>query len=229
MTGGLRYDAVTAVALMVPGSGTPEGLKEPRALAPCGGKPLVSWSLDALAQLDVVRRVVVALPARSDPPAGTVAVAARDDLVATVEDALAAAGSADIVILHDPCRPVLDGTLFARALSDLREHRCDAVVAAEALTDTIKQVDREGRIAGTLPRGEVWQIQTPQVYRVDALRRALATARRRLDSAAGGPEGDALLPACIEGRVRIVGVPRDSLYVRRPADLAVAELLLHRR
>jgi 2-C-methyl-D-erythritol 4-phosphate cytidylyltransferase len=214
---------------MVSGSETPEGSEAPRALAPCGGKPLVSWSLEALEQLDVVRRVVVALPGRSDPPTGTVAVALRDDLVATVEDALAAAGSADIAILHDPCRPVLDGALFARALSDLREHRCDAVVAAESLTDTIKRVDAGGRIVETLPRGEVWQIQTPQVYRVDALRRALAVARRRLDAAVDGPQGDALLPACVEGRVRVVGVPRDSLHVRRTADLAVAELLLRRR
>jgi 2-C-methyl-D-erythritol 4-phosphate cytidylyltransferase len=214
---------VPAVALLVSGCESPDG---PDALAPCGGKPLIAWSLEALQQLDAVQRVVVALPGCTDPPAGTFAVPVRDDLAATVEDALAAAGPAAIAIVHDPLRPVVDGALFARALAGLREHGCDAVVAAEPLTDTLKRVDGDGRIVETLRRGEAWQIQTPQVYRIAALRRALAAARRRLDEGGELAPGHALLPACVEGPVRVVGVPRDSLHVRRAADLAVVELVL---
>lgn len=207
-------------------SEAPEGAGGSQVLALCGGKPLVSWSSDAVRQMEATARVVVALPAGAAPPEGTIPVTIRDDVVATLEAALAAAGPADIAILHDPCRPLADGALFEHALRELKEHRCDAVVAGEPITDTLKRVDADGRITETLPRGEAWRIQTPQVYRAAVLRRALAVARRRIEDGRQAPDDPAFVPSCVDGRVRVVGVPRDSVHVRGPADMRVAEQLL---
>jgi 2-C-methyl-D-erythritol 4-phosphate cytidylyltransferase len=223
-----RAELVTAVAILVGGEEEVAESMSPTALALCGGKPLVAWSVDALRALGEVERIVVALPTPPRRTHGVVSVPASEDLLATLEAALAAVGPAEAVIVHDPYRPLVDAALFARTLAELHEHRCDAVIAAAPVTDTLKRVDAEGVIVDTVPRGEVWQMQTPQAYRADALRRAIARARRSRGKADVPLADHGLLPACVDGRVRIVGMPHQTLHVRRPVDVRVAELLLAR-
>lgn len=175
-----------------------------------GADPAPAVSVEWLVATGVIGRVVVATTAGADAPAGAVATAAGPGIVATVERALDAAGPCEVAVVHSIEQPPVDRAFLVRLLADLREHRCDAVVAAAPVTDTLKRVDGEGRIVETLPRGEIWRLQTPQAYRVPALRRALARARERVDAGEGVPTRHALLPACVDGRVRITGIPLDT-------------------
>jgi 2-C-methyl-D-erythritol 4-phosphate cytidylyltransferase len=87
--------------------------------------------------------------------------------------------------------------------------------------DTIKRV-REGRVVETPPRAECWAAQTPQVFRVEILREALAKAE------AEGVIGtdDAQLVEALGVEVRIVPGDPDNLKITGPEDLALAERLL---
>ena len=54
------------------------------------------------------------------------------------------------------------------------------MIAAAPVSDTIKEVGDDGRtVARTLERRRLWAVQTPQVFRREALERALLGARRR--------------------------------------------------
>jgi 2-C-methyl-D-erythritol 4-phosphate cytidylyltransferase/2-C-methyl-D-erythritol 2,4-cyclodiphosphate synthase len=92
-------------------------------------------------------------------------------------EALAARSPApDIVLIHDCARPFVDVGVVRRAVTAARE--TGAAVPGVAVTDTIKEVAPDGRIAGTPPRDRLRAVQTPQAFRfqliLDAHRRAAA-------------------------------------------------------
>ena len=84
--------------------------------------------------------------------------------------------SADaLVAVHDAARPCVPSgaltELFARAAA----HPVGAIWA-QALTDTIKRANPNGEIVDTLERNELWRAQTPQIFRLGALKSALMHA-----------------------------------------------------
>jgi 2-C-methyl-D-erythritol 4-phosphate cytidylyltransferase len=99
--------------------------------------------------------------------------------------------------------------------------RCGAAILAAPIPDTVKRV-REGRIVGTPPRAECFAAQTPQVFRIEWLREALAKAD------ADGVRGtdDAALVERLGVEVRVVPGPATNLKITTAADLALAEALL---
>jgi 2-C-methyl-D-erythritol 4-phosphate cytidylyltransferase len=95
-------------------------------------------------------------------------------------------------------------------------------VAAQAVTDTIKESHDGKTIERTLDRALLWAVQTPQTFRVDVIRRALSEVRRRglvvTDDTA----------ACelIGQQARLVVSTLPNPKVTRPEDLPCIEALL---
>ena len=54
-----------------------------------------------------------------------------------------------------------------------------AAVAAQRVTDTIKASEDGAKISQHLERNRLWAVQTPQTFRVDVIRRALAAVREK--------------------------------------------------
>jgi 2-C-methyl-D-erythritol 4-phosphate cytidylyltransferase len=77
-------------------------------------------------------------------------------------------------------------------------------------------------VAGTLDRGRLWAAQTPQVFRTEALRRALAA----YPADAPAATDEAMLVEAAGGRVLIHPAPPENVKVTTPFDLRVAEHLL---
>jgi 2-C-methyl-D-erythritol 4-phosphate cytidylyltransferase len=77
----------------------------------------------------------------------------------------------------------------------------------------------------TLDRGELWSVQTPQVFRRDALAAALEAPAEQLARATD----DASLIERGGGRVIVVPSPAENIKVTTPVDLQLAELLLAAR
>lgn len=215
-----------AVALVVAaGRGERLGSDGPKAFVALAGRPLLDWSLAALRAVPAIERIVVALPAGVAAPAGCIGVEGGAERSHSVRAALAAAGAADVVLVHDAARPLLTPDLIVACLAALDDGDWDAAIAATPVTDTIKRAAGDGRVLETLDRSELWSIQTPQVFRRAALERALA----RPDAELAAATDDAMLVERDGGRVRVVAAPRENLKVTTPLDLAVAELLLQRR
>ncbi len=150
----------------------------------------------------------------------------------------------ELVAIHDAARPLLTPELLEETIATLTaDPDASGAVAATPVTDTIKQAAGGGfagrlvtlptdtgakgpvEIESTLDRGRLWAAQTPQVFRVDALRAALAANPERVATATD----EAVLVEVAGGKVLIHPAPAENLKVTTPLDLRLAELLLAER
>jgi 2-C-methyl-D-erythritol 4-phosphate cytidylyltransferase len=83
---------------------------------------------------------------------------------------------AEIVAIQDAARPCTAAELIRETIAAARE--TGAAVAAQPITDTIKETEDAKIISRTLDRSKLWSVQTPQTFRVDVIRRAIAAARQ---------------------------------------------------
>jgi 2-C-methyl-D-erythritol 4-phosphate cytidylyltransferase len=217
---------MTIALIVAAGSGERLGADRPKALVDVAGRPMLQWSIDALAAMDEIVQIVVALPRGTQAPPGTVGVeggATRSD---SVRFALAAAGEGDTVLVHDAARPLLTPALAREVTGALqRDEHAQAAIAAAPVSDTIKRADADGAVSETLQRASLWAVQTPQVFRRDALARALEAPPELL----GAATDDAWLVERQGGRVLVVRVGGENLKVTTPLDLEIAGMLLSRR
>ena len=213
-----------AVALIVAaGSGERLGASLPKALVPLHGRPMMQWSIDALAAVPAIAEIVVSLPPGATPPEGVTGVRGGAVRSESVRLALAAAGPGDPVLVHDAARPLLAPELAERVLAALeRDPALDAAIAAAPVSDTIKRAGADGRVLETLERAGLWAVQTPQVFRREALGRALSAGPEELARATD----DAWLIERLGGSVAVVECGEQNFKVTTPGDLRLAELVL---
>ena len=240
MTAAGKATAVIAAA----GAGDRLGADAPKALVEIAGRPLVAWCLDAFVEAESIDEIVIAAPPGHETqiegtvPEGVVAkvVAGGAARAESVKAAVAAAQN-EIVAIHDAARPLVTAGLVDGVVEKLDE-RPDAagVIAAAPITDTVKRADEprpaKGEfehggptIARTESRDHLWAAQTPQAFRIAALREALDADPQRLAAATD----EAMLVEKAGGKVLIHPSPASNLKVTTPHDLEVAELLLARR
>jgi 2-C-methyl-D-erythritol 4-phosphate cytidylyltransferase len=127
---------------------------------------------------------------------------------------------AEIVAIQDAARPCTSHALIAATVAAARQ--TGAAVAAQPVTDTIKE-SRAGKfIEGTLDRSRLWAVQTPQTFRVAIIRQALFEVRRR-----GLLVTDDTAACELIGQpVQLVLSTQPNPKVTRPEDLACIEALL---
>jgi 2-C-methyl-D-erythritol 4-phosphate cytidylyltransferase len=208
-----------AVVGIVPAGGSGErlGADRPKAFVVCAGRPLIEWSLEVLDA--VCDRVIVAAPPDYDD--GPDRVRGGESRSASVRNAVAAAEEADVFVVHDAARPLVNRDLVARCLEALVPG-VDGAIAAIPMTDTVKEVATDGRVLRTLDRSTLWAIQTPQVFRADILRRAL----ERDAAALAAATDDAWLVDDAGGVITVVESYPENLKVTRESDLRIAEAFL---
>ena len=165
---------------------------------------------------------------------------------ASVSNALEAVET-ELVAIHDAARPLLTPELVRGVAGTLgADPEAAGAIAATPVTDTIKRVagspapppgpvssqlsPSEGPnrllvVGETLDRTELWAAQTPQVFRVDALRAALAGDPER----AAAATDEAMLVEAAGGRVLIHPVEAENMKVTTALDLRLAESLLCER
>ena len=197
------------------GSGERLGADRPKAFVVCAGRPLVEWSIEVLSA--VCDRVIVAAPAGHRRPGWVEGGASRS---ASVRNALDDAPEARTVVVHDAARPLVTRQLVESCLGALLG--VDGAIAAAPVSDTIKQAYPDGTVERTLDRSRLWAVQTPQVFRAEALRRALDVE----DDVLAAATDDASLVEAAGGSVRVVEAPPENFKVTSTSDLARAEALL---
>lgn len=221
------------VAVLVPAAGRGERLGPglPKALRELAGEPLLRHAVRRLAAAPSVGSVVVAAPpgAENDVAALLAPLMGTAELLvvaggATRQESVAAALAAtdpyyDVVLVHDAARAFAPPELVEQVAAAVREGR-DAVVPVLPVVDTVKQVDSADVVVSTPDRAMLRIVQTPQGFR----RKLLAAAHA---AAAGLATDDAGLVEALGGPVYTISGSPSALKITHPADLAVAELLLH--
>lgn len=229
------------------GSGERLGAGGPKAFVPLAGRPMVEWSIAAFRAVERVRSIVVACPPGHVHELGghdLGVVEGGETRAQSVANAMAAVGT-ELVAIHDAARPLVTAELVEGVLATLlADDGADGAIAATPVVDTIKRsapgegssrrvivsdayrvINRSLVVDETVDRGRLWAAQTPQVFRVESLRRALGADPE--DVAAATDE--AMLVEAAGGRVLIHPAPPENLKVTTPLDLRVAALLLSER
>ena len=221
---------VTAV-IVGGGRGLRFGDPNGKQLASVAGKPVLAWSTDAVASASLISDVIVVCdPARVDEYAQAVLPTLRTDKPVTfvaggdtrqdsVANGVAEAADADIVVIHDGARPLVDADTVNAAIQFLIDSGSAAgVVVGHPAIDTVKVVSG-ARVTSTPDRAELWVAQTPQIFFRDQLLFALEGAE------AQGFTGtdDSSLVERAGGEVLMFEGHRHNIKVTVSDDLAVVE------
>ena len=137
---------------------------------------------------------------------------------------LSADGTAnDWVLVHDVARPCITGSDIRKLIEQLGDDPVGGILAVPA-SDTIKRVDSTGAITATVDRSQLWQAQTPQMFRLGLLLKAMTEAidkRCIITDEASAIELSGLNPTVVEGS-------RGNIKITRPEDLSLAAYYLEK-
>jgi 2-C-methyl-D-erythritol 4-phosphate cytidylyltransferase len=169
-----------AAIVLAAGVGRRLDADEPKAFLPIGGRPLVVISSAAAAASSVIGSIVAAVPAGLEDRTRELLVGidlpvtvvpGGDSRQSSVALALEAVSEAlDVVVTHDAARPFAPPDLFS-AVVDAIDENVDGAIPVVPIADTVKRV-ATGMIVGTESREGLALAQTPQAFRLEALREA---------------------------------------------------------
>ena len=217
----------TAAIILAGGTGERFGNEGGKQLVEIGGKPILTWSVEAFDAVGDIGLIVIVCPAERQ---GEYLSKAVDPFSFATPIVVAAAGSTrqesafsglelvpeefEYVVMHDGARPLISADLIAHTIATLKGNiDADGAVVAHPAIDTLKVVEN-GVIVGTPDRGVVWNAQTPQVFRAGIYRRAHASA---LSDGFVGTDDSSLIER-LGGRVLVVEGKRDNIKLTVPED-----------
>ena len=219
-----------AAIVVAAGKGLRAGPGEVKQFRSLGGIPLLARTLRPFARCGKVTKLVLVVPNPDEAQSrlsrwlpGECSVsfvrggATRQESTAA---GLEAAGQIDLLLVHDGARPFVEVDLILRVLGAARER--GAAVPLIPVRETLKSVDSEGRITGTVDRGAFALAQTPQGFRREVLEAGLEWARTR--GIVGTDEAEIVEKS---GRpvARVEGSAR-NLKLTTPEDFEMGEKLL---
>jgi 2-C-methyl-D-erythritol 4-phosphate cytidylyltransferase/2-C-methyl-D-erythritol 2,4-cyclodiphosphate synthase len=179
------HEADCAAILVAAGRGVRAGAGAPKQFRPLGGVPMLARTLQPFARCEAIARLVLVVPHPEEARSRLAAFLPQGAVVDFVQGGesrqqssaagLAAAGKAEIILVHDGARPFVDESLIRRVVAEAR--RSGAAVPLMPVTETLRRVDPQGASLGTVRREEFALAQTPQGFRREVLERALQWAR----------------------------------------------------
>jgi 2-C-methyl-D-erythritol 4-phosphate cytidylyltransferase len=161
------------VVLVAAGTSSRLGGKELKQFRWIAGKPMLLHSLQLFHQRTDVAMVVCVLPREyaGDPPPWIfqcdldrllISVGGRERGESVLHGLEDLPDEVRIVVVHDAARPLVTMETVDKVITEARSGR--GAIAALPVTDTLKEVDADGRIVRTVPRDGLWRAQTPQAF-----------------------------------------------------------------
>ncbi|WP_298233459.1 2-C-methyl-D-erythritol 4-phosphate cytidylyltransferase [uncultured Azohydromonas sp.] len=215
------------------GTGSRSGADRPKQYVSIAGRTLVSHTLHALSRVPRLTATLVVLAPDDDHFDAAVpgwrgdrhiwtarrGGATRAATVAAGLEELVARGAAsdDWVLVHDAARCLVRPEWVVNLIESCEQDEVGGLLALP-VADTLKQ-EEDGRVAATIDRQAKWAAQTPQMFRIGLLRRALAEAGDAVTDEASAIEALGLRPRLVPGAL-------ENFKLTWPADFGLAERLL---
>lgn len=204
----------------------------PKPVFKINGRPMVTYALAALQDCALVHEVILVTSSRSRKAIERLIArgcfgkvkkivaggARRQDSVRAGLQAVDP-GSA-IVLIHDSARPFIDRKIIASCID--KAVRSGAAIAAVPVKATIKRA-HAGRVAETLKREQLWEVQTPQVFKKKLLCQAFDRWGRFTVT------DDASLVEKLGKPVHIVTGSYDNIKITTPEDVGIARGIIAKR
>ena len=196
------------------------------------GEPVLVHTVRKFVACPLVTEVVIALRGEdlewveavirdqgSTKPVRT--VAGGDSRQQSVENALASLGAdVEVVAVHDAVRPFVAPATIVQVIEQAA--RTGAAIVGIVPVDTVKQMQRH-TVRGTLNRDRLVLAQTPQAFRADVLRAAVAKAR---EDGFIGTDESSLVERLENVEVTVVAGSDRNIKITRASDIELARLFL---
>lgn len=130
---------------------------------------------------------------------------------------------AQLIAIHDGARPLVTQKILEKTV--LRASVDGAAAPAIPVTDTIKQVNKDGQMVATVDRSTLFAVQTPQVFQTGLIKAAVEKAIA---------DGEVLTDdcACVERlgmKVTLTEGSRENIKITTPFDLLLGTAILANR
>ena len=141
---------------------------------------------------------------------------------ASVYFGLEAIEDADYVLIHDGARPMISAELIQKCIYYVKKYR--ACVVGMPSKDTIKVVDEENYAIRTPERKTLWQVQTPQCFEFDLVKKAY---EKMMENDDGKVTDDAMVVETYGNvPVKLFEGGYDNIKVTTPEDVRLATNLV---
>ncbi|MCH9639488.1 MAG: 2-C-methyl-D-erythritol 4-phosphate cytidylyltransferase [Betaproteobacteria bacterium] len=218
------------------GSGSRMGNELPKQYLSLANKPMIYHAVKTLCQMQQIMRVFIVLAPSDNDWLNYDWSEFTEKLIVlncggatradSVLNGLAAAQSEltidanDWILVHDAARPCLSSSQLEKLIDELSDDEVGGLLATP-VADTLKRSNANTRIKHTESRDDLWQAQTPQMFRYALLSKALTNTTNITDDASA-VEALGLQP-------KLVHSDAYNFKVTYPQDLALAELILKQR
>lgn len=227
---------MNAAILVAAGSSTRMRSAERKPFLELEGRPVLEWTCEAFDRARTIDRIVIVCHAddverirdmaTSRPtmkkvervvPGGLERIDSVREGVAALSDEI------ELVAIHDAARPLVEPDAIDRTMAQADER--GSAILAIPVTDTIKTSVDGYEVEHTLDRSVLWRAQTPQAFRLAAL-------REHLDRALEDgfiPTDESSMFERYSGAVSVVKGSEDNLKLTTPRDLELAAAILRVR
>jgi 2-C-methyl-D-erythritol 4-phosphate cytidylyltransferase len=219
------------------GSGQRIGLATPKQLLKIAGKTILEHTLDVLERAERVDEVIVMMnpgfitdaqnivdkaglsKVTQVIPGGTSRNATTQLALDTLDHLPAQTTN---VLFHDAVRPMLSQRVIGDCITALETY--EAVDVAIPSSDTIIEVDDDNVITGIPDRSRLRRGQTPQAFRLSAIRDAYARAWEDPDFEATD-DCSVVLRYTPDVPIHVVAGEEQNMKVTQPVDIFIADKL----
>lgn len=229
----------TKIALIIPaaGSGTRMKLDKNKILLNIEGKSIIRRTLDAFSDAKGLEEIIIVCkPEERELIVESIGLINEDDDLGNFDIKFADGGSTrqesitnglrlvdskmTHIIVHDGARPFIKKRHIAKAIDQAITHSASAV--GVRVKDTIKSVDGEFMITGTIERSALWQIQTPQIFEKKLIEEAYEKA---VESAFVGTD-DCSLVENLGIKIKMVEGDYHNIKITTMEDVSYGKFIL---
>lgn len=227
----------TAAVVLAGGSGKRMHADVPKQYMTLCGHPLLYYSLRAFEDSFIDEIVLVTAAGEEEHCRETIVERYGFDKVRAIvpggkeryhsvmHGVKAVSTDTDYIFIHDGARPFITQEILKRVLGDVQEKK--ACVVGMPVKDTIKIADEDGFVADTPKRASVWQVQTPQVFAAELIRRAYGMLEKEeAELLARGVEitDDAMIVELLTKQpVYLTRGSYENIKITTPEDMGYAE------
>jgi len=225
---------VATKALIVPAAGSGSRLKRktPKPFFKLSGRTILEHTIRRFMPLDGLQQILVAtseefldrtriiLDEITPQNINAVCLIGGDERQHSIHNALKKVGNVELVMVHDAVRPFVRLEHIQKCCESAVKD--GGAVLGVPVKDTIKRVDDRRVIQETPSRKNLWQTQTPQIFRKDLLVEAYEKAYQHNFLGTD----DASLVERLGVNIRMVEGDRSNFKITYPLDLKLAQLLI---
>lgn len=221
----------TTAIIVAGGTGNRMGADIPKQFLPLCGKEIISYTVETFASCDFIDEIIIVCHAdylehckelfgSIESVSYITGGATRQD---SVSKGLTLAQDSDYVLVHDAVRCLVSKDEIECLYTTLTDK--GSCTLAVRVKDTVKTADNDNIVTSTIPRDNLWQIQTPQAF----VTKELAAAHSYAAQTGFVGTDDCSVMEHMKKPIILVEGRYENIKITTPSDLEIAKVFLKGR